>query len=334
MKQLKDLLQEKEKKVGILHPDQKSSKFYWQNDSYSPLLNKMELTKSLKRNLWSYELNNMLNGFMANIKNFKQDLKFKLSGKILGTSTYVLKTKSNKIINYSIETQEDINEIQNEESISQEDILELEGALIEEYDDDEEIFQAFSELATEKKLTGEQLTSFKEAKIDRILNLDISELNKKINKKKKINLLPVQPKVIYKKLELKDFAEALNDVLKAKDIHIDKIKARKEKKLEKSDLPFLPENFIINAEKKRANFEKRINIFHENLKKMYEDDPISFLDLVSEPSVKELVDTLLIILHLINHKKIEIWKSFIEESDNLNDSHLENNGHNIYISPI
>ena len=84
----------------------------WQTDNYRSLLNQQELMKGLKRNLWKYELRPMINGFMSNLKDIKQEVRFKISGKILNTSTYVLKTKTNRVINNSIETQEDIKDAQ------------------------------------------------------------------------------------------------------------------------------------------------------------------------------------------------------------------------------
>jgi len=49
----------------------------WHNNNYSLLLNRQELINGLKRNLWKYELKSMLNGFVTNFNQYKQDLKFK-----------------------------------------------------------------------------------------------------------------------------------------------------------------------------------------------------------------------------------------------------------------
>ena len=312
-----------------------SQQDFWQKTSYSPLLNQQELMKGLKRNIWKYELRPMLKGFISNINEFKQDLRFKVSGKILNTSTYVLKTKSNRVINNSLETQEDIKdaqliELSDEEALIQ-DSFDQEENQLEYYDDEEDLFEVFAELAAENSLSEEQLASFKGEKIKRILNLEPSELNKKI--KNKINLLKIYRKPIYKKIELKDVADAINDVFKAKEIEL-KSKTSKPRKIDKSKLPFLPENLIANAEKKRMNFEKRIEDFYMNLKSMYSDGPISFLTLIQEPNAKALVNTLLIVLHLINQKRIELWKKCAETEGSSDGNLSENNGQNIFISPL
>jgi hypothetical protein len=308
-------------------PDSQNS--YWQNNSYSPLLNQQALLKGLKRNLWKYELKSMLNGFINDISEFKQELKFRVSGKILNSSTYVLKRKSNTVINNSLETQEDIRDTQIIETGTEN--LNVEDIPNEEYDDEQELFKVFAELEGNKLLNEDQLASFKEEKLKRILNLEISELNNLI--KDKINLLQIYSKPIYKKIEFKDLSESLHKVLKAKATEITSRKPES-KKIDKSKLPFLPESLIANAEKKRLNFESRIKDFYENLKSLYSDEPVLFLDLIHEPTAKALVNTLLIVLHLINQKKIELWKKCDQIDGHLNESDSENTGQTIFISPL
>ncbi len=292
---------------------------YLQSNNYSTLLNHQALTKSVKRNLWGYELKSMLRGFIDDINDFKQNIKFKVSGKILDSSTYVLKTKTSTIINASLETQEDIMETQANE-INEEDNL----ILSEDYDEEGELFEAFAELESKNLLSEKEKELLKEEKIKRVLKLDVSDLNEEI--KNRIEKLNNPPKLIYKKVELKDLADALNNVFKRKDI-TSRAKKNRDHILDKSKLPLLPENFIANAEKKRANFENRINEFYETLKKQYKDkgEPIQFLKLVRQPTAKALVEALLCILHLINHKKIELWKQ---------EDFSENSGQNLFLSPL
>ena len=76
----------------------------------------------MKRNVWSYELKSLLKEFIDDVHELKQNLKFKVSGKILDSSTYVLKTKTNTIINSSMETHEELKEVQsNDINISDND---------------------------------------------------------------------------------------------------------------------------------------------------------------------------------------------------------------------
>jgi hypothetical protein len=298
---------------------------YLQSNSYSPLLNYQALVKSVRRDVWSYELKSMLRGFINDIHELKQNLKFKVSGKILGSSTYILKTKTNTIINTSIETQDDIKEAQTTES------KENDNSSFEYYDEEGELFDAFDELESENLLSEEQKALLKEEKIKRALNLDVSELNHKI--KNKTNRLNNPPKLIYKKVELKDLANALNAVLKRKDTAGTIIKPKKNL-VDSSKLPYLPEKFIANQEKKRANFENRIKIFYETLNNQYDGEPIQFLSLVNQPTPRALVETLLYVLHLINHKKIELWKQYNEVNGNLKENISENSGQNLFLSPI
>lgn len=293
--------------------NQISQNDYLQSNNYSPLLNHQALTKSVKRNLWSYELKSMLRGFIDDIHDLKQNVKFKVSGKILDSSTYVLKTKTSTIINASLETQEDIKETQATELNEEDDII--------LYDEEGELFEAFAELESKNLLTEEEKELLKEEKINRALKLDVSDLNEKI--KNRIEKLNTPPKLIYKKVELKDLADALNNVIKRKDT-TSRVKKNRDLIIDKSKLPLLPENFIANAEKKRANFENRINEFYETLKKQYKGEPIQFLKLVRQPTAKALVEALLCILHLINHKKIELWKQ---------EDFSENSGQNLFLSP-
>lgn len=305
---------------------------YWQGSSYSPLLNQNGLIKSLKRDIWKYELKSMLNGFIDDMGEYQQNIKFKVSGKILDSSAYVLKRKSNNVIHNSLETQEDIKEAQVIEPVD-DNLIEDEGGDFEEYDEDDEIYEAFCELNAQNLLDNEQWAALQEEKVNRVLDLEASELNKRLRENKSC-LINLRPKVIYKKMELKDLSEAFNDALNIKNIEDITQKAKHTEKIKKEDLPFLPENFIANAEQKRANFEKRIDNFYDSLKNHYNNEPISFLSLVTQPSVKGLVDTLLIILHLINFKKIEIWKSFIENGEELREFSSENSGQNIFLSPL
>ena len=283
----------------------------WQTANYNSLLNHQGLLKSVKRNVWSYELKSLLKEFIDDIPDLKQNLKFKVSGKILDSSTYVLKTKTNTIINSTVETNEDLKEAKTDN---------LEN--IQRDNDNNEIYDSLNK-KKEDKLSREE-------RVNQALNLDISDLNTRISSK--IKQLNVPPKLIYKKIGLKDLADALNDVLNKKTT-AKQIRKPKDKLIDKSKLPFLPENLIASAEKKRANFEDRITEFINNLKKQYTNKPISFLKLINQPTPQSIVEALLCVLHLINHKKIELWKICNEDDNNLNENMPENSGRNLFLSP-
>jgi len=290
-----------------------------QSTNYNSLLNHQALMKSVKRNVWRYELKSLLNNFITDVHELKQNLKFKVSGKILDSSTYVLKTKTNTIINTSIATHEDIKELQEND---------LESATCNTHsncnNDDNEIKNG-------RGLRENKNTISREERVNQALNLNISDLNNRI--KGRINRLDVPPKLIYKKVGLKDLADALNEVLNKKDI-IKQIRNPQKKRVDKSKLPFLPENLIASAEKKRANFENRITDFFKNLKKRYSGNPIPFLKLINQPTPQAIVEALLCLLHLINHKKIELWKICNENDSNMKEVPSENSGQTLFLTPL
>jgi len=310
-----------------------------ENKGYSLLINHQEMQKILKRDLWSYQIKSMLDNFIENIDEYRNALKFKVSGKILDNSTYILKKKTNRIINNSIETQESIREAHLTET---EDKLLDEGENngvseniennFEDYDDDEELYTAFEELCDENFLDEEQQKAFQKEKLNRILSMDAKELNKKL--KNKINLMNTPSKIIYKRIEIKDLTNALIEVLKTKDTLKKEKKLNEKEKVVKKKPSFLPKRFLLNAEKKRVDFEKRINDFYNKLNDLYNNEPISFLKMVSCPTPEALVNALLCVLHLINHKKIAIWKSYIEDNKEIKERSSINSGQNIFISPL
>ena len=291
--------------------------------NYNSLLNHKALIKSVKRNVWSYELKSLLKEFIDDVHDLKQNLKFKVSGKILDSSTYVLKTKTNTIINSSMETHEDLKEVQ------------LNDINIPENDNSTECFNDDNRLIginfceeIESSLNEQQKILLKEEKITKALNLDIHKLNVRL--KHKLNQLNRPPKLIYKKLEIKDLADALNDVLKRK---VQRREKSNTKIFNKSQLKFLPEKLKASIENKRLNFESKVKNFYNNLKKHYKGEPIQFLKLITTPTPQTLVEALLCILHMINHKKIELWKRLNDEDDGLLENYSENSGQELYVSP-
>ncbi|MFO8018743.1 MAG: hypothetical protein R6U96_08920 [Promethearchaeia archaeon] len=333
----------------------KSLQNYWKSNEYSTLLNSKELKKAAKRNIWQVKVKQMLHRFTENMEELNQVIKFKMSGKVLNSSTYLLKNKTHSIINSSEETQEEIDkaqqiekhqELENEneidglnneqrryenEGIGREDEMPLNA---EEFDDSE-IFEAFEELKEKDLLDDEQIKEFNEAKVEHILNLDPKKLTEKIENSKK--LIDPPPKFIYKKVQFHDLANALSEVLNEPKEKKSKKAKKKEKNIDKAKVPFLPDNFISKAENKRQNFEAQIDDLYRHLKRQFTGEPIGFLQLIKETNqeinVKAIVDTLLIVLHLINHQKVELWKSYIKENNELKERTSEDNGSNIYLSP-
>ncbi len=320
----------------------------WNNCTYSPLLNQDQLVKAAKRNLWKYELNTLLDNF--DINDLNQDLKFRVSGKILNASTYLLKAKSTSVIDRSMEAQEDIKEAQlkkenlselnpatvSDESLSEPSELKLEGEVPEtvcsEYDEDQELYEAFQELENGNLLTAEQKDNFEKEKVNRVLNLEISDLDKKL--KDRLHLIQRPLKVVYKRLEMGDLAKDLSKFLKTSEL-ASSIKALDEECGNSTQLPFLPENFIANAEKKREDFECRMKNFYEILKNQYHGEPVPFLKLVAHPTIKALVEALLIVLHLVNSKSIDLWQ--VEkgnDSSNTGENAVENSGTSIFLTPV
>ncbi|TFF87344.1 MAG: hypothetical protein EU548_10445 [Promethearchaeota archaeon] len=307
---------------------------FWTSSPYSSLLHQRSLKRSLKRNIWGCQLKSMLKTYMEDMDQLRYNLKFKVSGKILNSSTYVLKRKTHTIIDSSLEAQEEIEEIQEPDLLEEEEVEDeafFEGDEGECYDEEAELFEAFSELESQGLLSEEQQEAFKKEKINRILELEPEKLEEKIQQQSA--LLQAPPKILYKKVQLQDLADALNEVLKNKD-QIAKKPSKEKKIYDKSEMPFLPEKLIANAEKKRADFKNRIDGFFKSLQEEFKGEPLPFLSLVPDRSVKALVESVLCLLHLINHKKIQLWQSYVQDEDDAEDMYSENDGKTIYISPL
>lgn len=306
----------------------------WHSYEFSPLLNRQQLKPQVKKNPWDYALNPMLDSFLSNLNGLKRSLKFKVSGKILDTSTYILKTKINRIMDHSMETQEDIKEAQ---LIEQSELMEELELQDDETDDnidydDMELLDAFSELEHEDYLTKEERIKLKEEKIQHVLSLELNELDNKLGANLvNLNLPRTQ---LYKKLEFSELSSAFKGILNRKDLIPEESEMKPKRKLKKGELPFLPEKLLANAEKKRALFEERIQSFYNALKEQHEDEPVCLLSLIREPSVESIVETLLIVLHLINKQQIELWKSIDDDLVSELDDNVKNAGADLFISPV
>ncbi len=271
------------------------------NQNYNLLLNEMSLKKIIRRNIWNCHLDSMLINYINDIKQEKEEINFRKSGKILFSSSYLLKAKTKRIINDSLDTQYSIEEMEE----------------INENNFEDEIFDGYVE------------------KTDVNRHLDLRTINQKINNNE---ICLKSPKnMVYKAINLNDLALALTEVMKIKGK--EKI-SRKPKGNIKEQISFLPKSLIENNNKKRENLNIRIQKFYNKLLKVYDNEPISFLDLLNKPNRQSLVDLLIYILYLCNRKKIKIWQRVSQE--NINDeqeSKSENyenldNDTNIYISPV
>lgn len=271
------------------------------NQNYNLLLNELSLKKIIRRNIWNCHLDTMLTNYLNDIKQEKEEINFRKSGKILFSSSYLLKAKTKRIINDSLDTQDSIEEIEE----------------INENNFEDEILDDYVE----------------KTEVNR--HLDLRTINQKINNNE---ICLKSPKnMVYKAINLNDLALALTEVMKIKDK--EKI-SRKPKDNFKEQINFLPKSLIENKKEKRENLNIRIQKFYNKLLKAYDNEPISFLDMLNKPDRQSLVDLLIYILYLCNRKKIKIWQRVTQE--NINDeqeSKCENyenldNSRNIYISPV
>lgn len=271
------------------------------NQNYNLLLNELSLKKIIRRNIWNCHLDTMLTNYINDIKQEKEEINFRKSGKILFSSSYLLKAKTKRIINDSLDTQDNIEEIEE----------------INENNFEDEIFDNYDEKNKANK------------------HLDLRTINQKI---KNNEICLKSPKnMVYKAINLNDLALALTEVMKIKDK--EKI-SRKPKDKFKEQIKFLPKSFIENKKEKRENLNIRIQKFYNKLLKAYDDEPISFLNLLNKPDRQNLVDLLIYILYLCNRKKIKIWQKVNQENNNdVQEPKCENyenldNSRNIYISPV
>ncbi len=271
------------------------------NQNYNLLLNELSLKKIIRRNIWNCHLDSMLANYIKDIKQEKEEINFRKSGKILFSSSYLLKAKTKRIINDSLDTQDSIEEIEG----------------INENNFEDEIFDDYDEKTKANK------------------HLDLRTINQKI---KNNEICLKSPKnMVYKAINLNDLALALTEVMKIKDK--EKI-SRKPKDNVKEQINFLPKSLIENKKEKRENLNIRIQKFYNKLLKAYDDEPISFLNLINKPDRQSLVDLLIYILYLCNRKKIKIWQRVTQENNNdAQEPKCENyenldNSRNIYISPV
>jgi len=269
--------------------------------SYNLLLNEYNLKKIIRRNIWKCHLDSLLEDYMNDIKQEKEEINFRKSGKILFSSSYLLKAKTKQIINDSLNTQDNIKEIEgiNEESIEN-----------EYFDNDHEKNESINHLNA-KSLT------------QRIKDNEIC--------------LESPKKMVYKAINLNDLALALTEVIKTKN---NEKKIRKPKENIVDQISLLPKSFIENKREKRENLNIRIQNFYKTVVEAYNKEPLPFLFLLKRPNRQELVDILMYILYLCNRKKIKIWQKVPEENfENSGKSKNEkyknlDNGSNIYISPV
>ena len=271
------------------------------NQNYNLLLNEMSLKKIIRRNIWNCHLDSMLTNYIKDVKQEKEEINFRKSGKILFSSSYLLKAKTKRIINDSLDTQDSIEEM---EEINKNN---FEDEILDDYD--------------EKTKTNK--------------HLDLRTINQKINNNE---ICLKSPKnMVYKSINLNDLALALTEVMKIKDK--EKI-SRKPKDNIKEKISFLPKSLIENNKEKRENLNIRIQNFYNKLLEVYDNEPISFLNLLNKPNRQCLVDSLIYILYLCNRKKIKIWQRVSQENiDDIQESKCENyenlgNSKNIYISPV
>ncbi|MCK4280488.1 MAG: hypothetical protein KAX10_00105 [Candidatus Lokiarchaeota archaeon] len=271
------------------------------NQNYNLLLNELSLKKIIRRNIWNCHLDTMLTNYLNDIKQEKEEINFRKSGKILFSSSYLLKAKTKRIINDSLDTQDSIEEIEE----------------INENNFEDEILDDYVE----------------KTEVNR--HLDLRTINQKINNNE---ICLKSPKnMVYKAINLNDLALALTEVMKIKDK--EKI-SRKPKDNFKEQINFLPKSLIENIKEKRENLNIRIQKFYNKLLKAYDNEPISFLDLLNKPNRQNLVDLLIYVLYLCNRKKIKIWQRVTQENNNdVQEPKCENyenldNSRNIYISPV
>lgn len=271
------------------------------NQNYNLLLNELSLKKIIRRNIWNCHLDTMLTNYINDIKQEKEEINFRKSGKILFSSSYLLKAKTKRIINDSLDTQDSIEEIEE----------------INENNFEDEILDDYVE----------------KTEVNR--HLDLRTINQKINNNE---ICLKSPKnMVYKAINLNDLALALTEVMKIKDK--EKI-SRKLKDNFKEQINFLPKNLIENIKEKRENLNIRIQKFYNKLLRAYDNEPISFLDLLNKPNRQNLVDLLIYVLYLCNRKKIKIWQRVTQENNNdVQEPKCENyenldNSRNIYISPV
>jgi chromatin segregation and condensation protein Rec8/ScpA/Scc1 (kleisin family) len=276
----------------------------------------------LKKNPWQINIVKTINDFQNRIFD-NPEIKFRIGGRVIHSTSRLVNAKSISIIQRSQETQEEIQKDGEEPPL--EENFETMDDLLGDYDDN----AYFSSMDTSNEGVSEQIQNY-------IIERD-TELNKNVYLKPFYNVdrtgqrfLSAPIRKVFRKIDFGDLGKALSQSLNRQLRRSSK--SSKRKRIEIDPTTILPENILKKAEEDRAFVELQINSLFEQIISQFEEkkDPISFLSLIISPNPDGIVRTLLYLLQLVNRKKIDVWHQIDEDlSDEKNDEgNVRKNGEN------
>lgn len=122
----------------------------------------------------------------------------------------------------------------------------------------------------------------------------------------------------YRKVTLAELGKALREV----------VTAQEETRVEQArttaraadpgpvELPVLPENFLQKAEEERARTEALQQTLFARVQELAVEEPVSFLDLVTDATAMGVVRAVLALLYLCNQKKVDLYQDASPDTPN------------------
>ena len=304
----------------LLHINQRSAEL-------NSLIREENFAK-MRKNPWDINIVKTIKDFQNRIFD-NPEIKFRIGGRVIHSTSRLVNIKSLSIIQRSQETQD---EIQNDgEEPPNEENFETMDDLLGDYDEDS--FYNSKDMLIEG--ASEQIQSY-------IIERD-AELRKNVYLKPFYNVdrtgqrfLSAPIRKVFRKIDFGDLGKALSQSLNRQLRRSNRKPNRK--KMEIDPTTILPENILKKAEEDRAFVEFQITTLFERIESQFSasKDPISFLSLIITPDPDGIVRTLLYLLQLVNRKKIDVWHQIDEDlcdKEEQNSSNYNGSGLDIFVSP-
>ncbi|MHA1733466.1 MAG: hypothetical protein ACTSU5_16075 [Promethearchaeota archaeon] len=306
-------------------------KALWLEGEFKPFINPGQLEKRVKRDPWALQIRSTLANYLRLVNRYEY-FNFKVHGRMLLSASQILRVQSNHVVQASAAAQEDIIQFESEGTLA--------GGF-DEFDSDpreggpsldEAGFNRGFELEPDDySFPGESWdhpgagkdSSSRDSVFSNFFALVDSgaESNATLTpagnagplgsasvlnggKPRATRCLAQPRRLPYRKITFAELATALKDVLVRTSRKRPGGTSRKFSK----EFPVLPTNLLQKAEEERARNEHLRKRIYERIVELSGDAPVSFLDLVVEPTPLGIVRTLLSILHLVNRKKIDLFQ--------------------------
>ncbi len=296
------------------------------------LINDKELSK-IKKNPWEINVAKTISNFQNRIY-ANSDIKFRIGGRVIHSTSRIVNAKSNLILRKSVETQQvldDVEEQNDQDSLDDMESWESMNDILGDYSnfDDNNMNGHFDANSEELKAyiqkRNEELTQ----------NVDMSPFYNVDRTGQRFLSAPIRK--VFRKVDFADLGQALSKSLTNQLRRPSGRSSRRIKRIVDAS-EILPEHLLKNAEADKALVEEQIQKLFMQIERDYsfEKEPVPFLKLILTPDPDGIVRTLLYILQLVNRKKIDVWQQF-EETETPESSQVSSfnggSGLDIFVSP-